>query len=251
MSSRFQGMTIEGQLRFVMALSTDTSIVDHYYRGLAMDVAGNVVATQSATVENDNQGMKTAENGALLVVLGALADSVHVTNSTPFDSRGYVVVSEEPVDHVHQGCPFDAQGNIAISAPPLGPELAINGDFDTDVTGYLARAASTIAWDPTQAMLIDVLGAGGGFLSDPIPPTTPFHTYRFSITMKGVGYLGGFKFRLAELEGLLTDHLTTDAVTYTVDVHTEYSNQSFEIFRSAADTGTLLVDNISIRQVLT
>ena len=131
-----------------------------------------------------------------------------------------------------------------------GISIANNGGFNADISGYTARSNSLISWDSSGAMLINVTGPGGGFLSNPIPHTDNYNSYKLEIRMKGLSYFGGFKVRLAEHEFILTESLTSEYVTYTKTIYTQYLNQAFEMFRSGTDTGTLLIDSISIAKVL-
>lgn len=140
----------------------------------------------------------------------------------------------------------------AINTPvknKQNPEIAVNGGFDIDISGYTARASSIVSWDSSGAMLINVTGAGGGFLSNPIPHTDYNNSYRLEIRMKGLSYFGGFKVRLAEHEFVLTEALTSEYVVYTATIYTQYLNQAFEMFRSGSMTGTLLIDSISIKKL--
>ena len=68
MSSRFQGLTQESKVRAVVVEPDDIGVFDHYFRGLAFDVDGNVLLTLSTgIIVTSNQGFKTSLNGAIIM----------------------------------------------------------------------------------------------------------------------------------------------------------------------------------------
>lgn len=136
--------------------------------------------------------------------------------------------------------------------PEVGPELLGDFTFDTDLGGLTARGNSTLTWDVSEQALCTITGVGGGFIMDSTltPLLTIGETYRISIGLTGGTYLGGFKVRLGGHESELTPSITGTYTDYYIDFVAVWSNSTIELFRNAAETGTLLIDNVSLKVVL-
>lgn len=137
------------------------------------------------------------------------------------------------------------------SAVNIIEQYSNNGNFETGIDGYELRGNSTIEWssdggNPGGALLCNIISYGGGFIASMTPAPISGITYTVSIDIKDISYGGGFKFRLGVVEVTFVETITTEWVTYTMDITANDYSPVVEMLRSGTETGQVLFDNFSI-----
>jgi hypothetical protein len=134
---------------------------------------------------------------------------------------------------------------IVIPVDALGAEVITNGTFDTNTTGWTAVDAANISWSASGAE-VDITGAGGGIGDDQTFLLNATKTYELSYQAKAGTYVGSLS-TLINGGTVRTDTLTTSFQTFTV-TFTGTVDPSIKLVRATAATGTIFVNNISVKQ---
>ena len=117
---------------------------------------------------------------------------------------------------------------------------------DANDLGILPRVNSTVTYAGGGGVSVDVLGSGGGWVSEDRPVLETGRTYRVSATLTAVDYLGGLKLRFGWNEVVFATALSTSPTDFSVDLVNLGADADFEMFRSGTETGEFLMDNLTV-----
>ncbi len=126
-------------------------------------------------------------------------------------------------------------------------EVITNGAFASDTTGFLATGSASISWDASASALVDITGSAGGIQTDQTFSLTVGKTYLLCADIKAGTYAG--KVNLNYNGATETQHTVTGSyVTVKHAFVASVANPGFKVTRAAASTGTIYVDNISVKE---
>lgn len=134
----------------------------------------------------------------------------------------------------------------------LGPELVTNGDFASDVAGWSATGG-TITWVAGEGSL-NWTGSGAG-VNQTIAATAIGQVYEFKARIRRGTYTGNIAFQATQSAalttiGTVTGPASTDMTEYSFQFTADTTTTQIKITRATASTGTLVIDDISVRSVL-
>lgn len=150
-------------------------------------------------------------------------------------------------------------GNISVKEvmgpipPPSGPELVVNGTFDTDVSGWTPNTGSIVTWNATdQSLQSDITGPVGGAFQN--VPLEIGKDYFFTHSVKLGTYVGAIScVQSAGFPGETHQANTMNQVTYTefITVFTATGTTfRLSIQRGQGLTGIFYFDSMSVKEVL-
>ncbi|MBW2709789.1 MAG: hypothetical protein JRD04_11075, partial [Deltaproteobacteria bacterium] len=155
---------------------------------------------------------------------------------------------------------WDADGNIATAAvdEPIqafdvthiaGPELVTNGGFDTNIDGFKLTGTGTV--NPSSGlMFMRVLAAGDGMADDQVISVAVGKQYSVTMEVALLGY-SGTDVELV-IDGLVfnVSGMSTTNTEIGVAAHTAITNDmTIELRGAGTATGTMFIDNISVKAV--
>ena len=138
-----------------------------------------------------------------------------------------------------------SSGGTALRPISYGPELVTNGTFDTDLSGWTEDASGVVTWSDGVALVGNGNGVSNTYFSQTVSAVSG-KTYEIKV---GVNLLSGAGVRII-LDGVNQgggEYFTSDQTFYytatssTIDV---------EIYRFRNHTGSVEIDNISVKEVL-
>jgi hypothetical protein len=125
-------------------------------------------------------------------------------------------------------------------------ELFSNSTFDSDTTGWAAKASATLSWDAAGRAEVNITGSGGGIVDSQILSLTLGKLYLITANTVAGTYVGDLVLIIGNVP---SQNLTASANTKFSFVYTATAaNPTIEIVRNSAATGTIYVDNFSIKQ---
>lgn len=129
----------------------------------------------------------------------------------------------------------------------LGSELVTNGDFSNGTNGWGATGIAAINIVNGE-LEVNVTGGGGGFQRTSNIPCVDGRTYLVSIDYRAGTYVGDVS---PIIDNVAQDLITPTSVTQTETWKIVAIGSSFQLsfVRSAAYTGTIYYDNVSVKQV--
>ena len=138
-----------------------------------------------------------------------------------------------------------SSGGTALRPISYGPELVTNGTFDTDLSGWTEDASGVVTWSDGVALVGNGNGVSNTYFSQTVSAVSG-KTYEIKV---GVNLLSGAGVRII-VDGVNQGgggYFTSDQTFYytatssTIDV---------EIYRFRNHTGSVEIDNISVKEVL-
>jgi hypothetical protein len=125
-------------------------------------------------------------------------------------------------------------------------ELFSNSTFDSDTTGWAAKSSATLSWDAAGRAEVNITGSGGGIVDSQILSLTLGKLYLITANTVAGTYVGDLVLIIGNVS---SQNLTASANTKFSFVYTATAaNPTIEIVRNTAATGTIYVDNFSIKQ---
>ena len=191
---------------------------------------------------------ENSEPSAYIVTTNAARTTTETLNDTSetwdFDSADLMPEADPDDDGV-----WEIPDNIVLNGDyeELGSELVTNGDFTNGTNGWSAAGIATINIVNGE-LEVNVTGGGGGFLRTSNIPCVDGRTYLVSIDYRAGTYVGDVS---PIIDGVAQDLITPTSVTQTETWKIVANGSSFQLsfVRSAAYTGTIYYDNVSVKQV--
>jgi len=146
-----------------------------------------------------------------------------------------------------------ASGGTALRKIAYGSELVTNGTFDGDLTGWAGNGSQTIAWDSDDggSALIDITGVGGGIIDDQSIATKSGSVYAVSVKARLGTYSGSLFVTIDGVSKTIEGtELSSSYGTYTFNVVAADADLNVVVSRAVANTGTIYVSSISVKEVL-
>lgn len=154
----------------------------------------------------------------------------------------------------------DSAGSIPITATiqPIGlamdmrfglvrgPELMANPDFTTNTVGYIAAGSATISHNPLGFASVNITGAGGGIAKNQTVSAVIGNTYEINIRVRSGTFVGSMNIS-AQGVTLATKALTPTFQDFKSIFVATGTNPAIFIARATAATGTVEVDNFSLK----
>jgi hypothetical protein len=145
--------------------------------------------------------------------------------------------------------PDTGDSYVRTAGRVIGSELVTNGDFATNVDGWTTTGSATVTHDASGAALVDVTGTGGGIADNQVISTVAGKVYQLAADIK-LGTYANSSFNVV-INGVVSGYsgITSTYQTFTTIFVASDTDLNLEYKRQTANTGTLLIDNVSVKEL--